>query len=128
MKIIRVEHFDGVGVFRVHLDGITREHSCVHQFSLENLMERHRKFPVPYCDNELDLNKDDKNWFCGYKSIKQIQEWIFEEEFYTLKNLGYKIWLIEVDEYQIGNYQVLFTKESVIRKEDITGLFCNEGH
>jgi len=124
VQIIRVEHKDGIGMF---MNISSRKHSLGHQSGLNNLTaktlwDRHDNFNDPSKD-KLDLNKDCLEWFCAYKSINQIQQWIMKDEFDFLFSLGYKVFLLEVDNYQIGQHQIVFTKKSILNKKDISSLF-----
>ncbi len=38
---------------------------------------------------------------------------------------GDKVLLLEVTEFQVGEYQIIFTKESITSSKDITSLFNN---
>jgi len=121
--IIRIEHLDGIGLFQdYHKSTNFRPHSV---FDIcEDLGERHQNgnFPVPSRDN-LDINKEDKEWFCAYKSIDQLQQWVKKDEFQILFENNYKVLLLDVTEYQEGEYQIVFTKESIIQTKDISNLF-----
>lgn len=37
-----------------------------------------------------------------------------------MSKIGFKVYKIKVSRFQIGEYQIVFTKESIIEKEDIT--------
>ena len=119
--IIRIERPDGIGMFRndVSVYNIPELNSLANRHS-------HGNFPIPYDDTklgELSCYKDDKNWFCAYKSIEQLQQWIKPEEFQYLFNNDYKLLLLDVTEYQEGEYQILYTKESILNSKDISNLF-----
>lgn len=117
IKIIRIER-DGIGVFK-HGDDDLYQHPIA-----KRTYRRHNGggFPVPELEG-LNLSKDCKEWFCAYISIEDFQAWILPEEVVYFKSVGFKVFLLEVGEYQIGKKQVIFTKESIISKEDITTLF-----
>lgn len=120
MKCIRIEHpMDGKGLFKSCAE--YTEPSC-YRHDLYNMRKRHNDFNLPNEDG-LDLKKDCKEWFCAYKTVEQIQEWIKSKEFDMLIECGYEINLLEVDEYQIGHHQILFTKESIVKREIINDLF-----
>lgn len=118
IKILRVENQnDGCGIFR----SCYKEAWQVHN----RISERHREFPTPYEDEDLDLDQDDKEWFCAYKTIEQFQEWVESDEIEALIESGFDVLLLEVSEYQIGGHQVLFTKESIVKETIINDLFRN---
>lgn len=115
--IIRVEHDNGIGMFTQDI------------FEGKNIMHvapaasrRHADFNNPH-DDGLSLIKDGKEWFCAYKSIEQFKKWILPHEAQALLDAGYKIYLLEVGEYQEGEHQIVFTKESIKVKEDMSELF-----
>lgn len=123
IQAIRIEHADGIGMFVSN--GCTRPYSLAIQREInqtaKNLWYRHEKFNTPWEDNlRPDLFE---TWFCAYKTIAQMQRWIKPEEFKFLVGLNYKVYLLEVEEYQIGVDQVIYSKESILNKKDITSLF-----
>lgn len=123
--IIRIERPDGIGMFM---------NDCgVYEIpELEDCADRHGwgQFPKPQRDINvenkflhLNITKDNKEWFCAYKSIEQLQQWIKPNEFKHLFNNAYKVLLLDVTEYQEGEYQILYTKESILNSKDISNLF-----
>lgn len=132
MQVIRIEH-------KVSKWGIFTHRFRDIQFArlrMPELFERHcYQFPEPQNEaNErflkkgmnpkhLNLYKDNKTYYCAYKSVKQIQEWVMPEEFAIMVKGGFNIWLLEVTDFQEGNYQVLYTKESIVSKQIINDLF-----
>lgn len=113
-QIVRVEHTDGTGMFK---DAFHRRHSV--QNILPYLNERHQRFNNPAEDG---LGRTDTD-FCAYKSIEHIQKWIMPDEFKVLFENGYSVYLLEVSEYQEGRDNILFKKENVVSKKDISQLF-----
>lgn len=72
--IIRIERPDGIGMFMNDL-------SVYHIIELKSIANRHDggKFPRPFNDRNvqnrsvhLDVFKNEKKWFCAYKSIEQL--------------------------------------------------------
>lgn len=128
IKIVRLER-NGIGVFR-HRDPEIYKHPIACE-----TYERHNGggFPLPEYDriennsamdeDYLSINKDNKEWFCAYKTVEQLQDWIYKEEIQYFASVGFKVILLKVSDYQIGEKQVLFTKESIKSQEDITSLF-----
>ena len=121
-QIIRIEHSDGWGIFRAKRNRITVYNRSKNKL-LNNLAQRHnaygKGFPRP---SQEGLNMNEK-WFCAFKSINQLKYWIRKAELAELIKKKFKIFLLEVTEYQEGKKQVIFTKESIILKQDITKMF-----
>jgi len=114
LKIVRIEYL-GVGIFcspNVH---------CMHPIVRE-VYNRHNDFPNPMNEG-LNLWKDNKEWFCAYKTVEQVQQWLRKVEIQYFTTLGFRVYLLTVNEYQMGDYQVIFTKDSIVSKEDVTSLF-----
>ena len=129
MKIIRIEHKDGRGCFNSNI-GPKLENF------LPDLYDRHFDFAawkdnVPHVkapwaeDDYLDLHKDNKEWFCAFKSLQQFQILFKSEEVVKLIDVGYNVFLLEVYEFQLSPTQVLFTKESIKKKTNINELFSS---
>lgn len=60
---------------------------------------------------------------CAYKTVEQVQQWLEKEEIQYFTSIGFRVYLLTVSEYQTGEYQVIFTKDSIESKEDVTSLF-----
>lgn len=113
--IVRVER-NGRGFFRP-------SNRKIQKFEwYSNLCIRHINFNLPEEDG-LDLYLGDLEWFCGYKSLEDLSAWINPLELKRLINYGFKVYLIEACNVQEGEDQVIFTKESVVGKRDITASF-----
>lgn len=124
--IIRIEYpLDGLGIFTTYLnkdfDSKKREIRPIDEFCREAYV-RHMQFNCPFQD-KLNLKKDNKNWFCSYKSIEQLQQWITPEELKTIIKEGYKVFMLDVLEYQEGRDQIIYTKDSIQSSKNITSLF-----
>ncbi len=115
MQLIRIEAPNGIGIFMnseyPYLDDISPYAGA-----------KHMNFKEPY-DDGLNLNKYNKNWFCGYKNITEFNQWLTKDDILSIINCGYNIFLIDVEEYQIGSEQIIYTKESIISKININNLF-----
>lgn len=124
--IIRIEHQDGNGMFRSK----SRRFSLgddTDNILLQNLWARHNAYnkggmPVP-CNDGIDLFKDRKEWFLGFKSMEQFSQWCMPEEVKELLKLDFKVLMIDVEEYQEGGCQIAFTKDTILQKKDISSLF-----
>lgn len=124
-QIIRIEHSDGNGIFRNKRNRVSVCFNSRYPL-LVNLAIRHnaydKGFPKPYQEG-LCMYQNNKQWFCAFKSINQLKYWIRKEELALLIEKKFKIYLLEVTEYQEGKKQVIFTKESIILKQNITEMF-----
>jgi len=123
MQVVRIEGEDGLGMFMYYFDNeseLKRKYSPAE--AIKNLMIRHLSFNCPEEDG-LKIRLDDKKWFCGYKTVEQLQQWVLKEEIQEMNKHGFEVFLINVLEYQEGEHQIVFTKESIVSKEIITSLF-----
>lgn len=125
MKILyRIEFPDGYGLFFKNLwdneGNIVLSRNVYGCKDFPDLWTRHvQGFKDPERDN-LNVKKDGKNYFCAFKSIKHLKYWITKDQFKHLIGLGFRIFIIQATDYQIGKYQILYTKESIKCKIDIT--------
>lgn len=132
MQVIRIEHKESENGIFMH----KTEWGYFAMTVLPTLFRKHcSEFPVPNQESnvmflkngmkpkKLELYKDNKIWFCAYKTIEQLQEWFTKYQITTIIQHGFNIWLLEVSEFQEGNYQILYTKESIISKQKINSLF-----
>lgn len=125
-QVIRIEYTDGYGLFlrcyvNKDLDDIgDRHYSCKKLFP--SILDRHKSFNRPN-DDGLDLRLDDKIWYCGYKNVEQLQLWITSEELKSIIEYGFRILLLDVNEYQEGRDQIIYTKKNIINSKDISELF-----
>jgi hypothetical protein len=116
MLVVRVQNREtGIGMFFTNgllfiVEGLSR------------ISPRHRDFNTPDEDG-LDVKLDNKEWFCAYKSIEQFQQWVMLSEVRILIEKGFDVLLLDVEEYQIGEHQVVFTKQSITSTKVINELF-----
>jgi hypothetical protein len=112
LQVVRIEHPEvGKGMF-----------THKRPENLKSLYKRHSdSFPTPYTDK--GINYFDGDWFCAYKTLEQFNQWVTHEEVNILLNLGFRIYLLDLNSYQIGEFQVVFKKEGIISKKDISELF-----
>lgn len=122
--IIRIEYIpDGIGIFTTFLlDELRKRDIRPLDKFCESAYERHSDFKDPLNDG-LDIDKYGKEWFCAYKSIEQLQEWITPKELKLIISEGYTVLMLDVYEYQEGEDQIVYTKESITSYKDITCLF-----
>ena len=111
-QIIRFEGEDGLGLW-------SSKNGYIGQINPE-IAARHKHFNTPLEDG---LRIESK-WYCGYKSIDQMTEWIQPSEIRDILEAGYDVWLIEATEYQVGAHQVIFTKSSEVSRKKINQLFA----
>lgn len=123
----RVEHYDGYGMFFKKLwndkGEVIADRNVFGEKDFPDLWVRHTMgFKNPN-EEGLNPNKDTKTYYCAFKSITAIKYWIDDAHIIKLKELGFGIYEIHALDYQEGKYQVLYTKESVIKRIDITNEF-----
>lgn len=117
ISVLRVE-IDGRGIFMP-----PRDKKLFHQeIEWRSIIGKHYSFPTPDLE-DLDLWKDDFNWFCGYKDTKTFSSWIDLDEMRFLANYGFNVVMYDVNQYQLGDYQILFTREGVVSQKNVTSLF-----
>lgn len=119
---IRIEHSDsGYGIWR--------HNQCVVE-SMENandFINRHFKFKSlqkELLEHPFALNFCDAiEYFCGFKSIEQFQQWIFQSEIAYFVENGFRIYKMMAEKCLIGEDQVFFKPSEVTSKVDITDIF-----
>lgn len=124
MKLIRIEHEESGDGFFTARDEMYNSYLNRHPLMI-TAARRHNSFPTPeeegisYVFNSFEYIG---TWKHGYKTIDQMKQWIYDSE---LKEIikWFKIYLIEVDEYVLGDYQILYNESSILSKEDISSLF-----
>lgn len=126
--VYRIEHLDGIGIFRQRdKDQNFREHNIIDIYLsadsrseiFKYVVRSHDHFNTPGEDG-LDLYKDDKEWFCAYKTISDIRALISKPALDELLKMNYSVYQLLVSEYQIGRDQIIFTEQGVISKVDVT--------
>lgn len=119
--IIRIEHpRDGNGIWQA----TSKEGNWYYwSFSFRSsLVAKHNNFPTPDEDSLIDrcIEKDE---FCAFKSIEQIQQWIDKSWWNEIFKAGFKVLMLDVSECVVGEYQILFKKENILQVKDISNLF-----
>ena len=118
--VIRIEHLCGNGLFMAF---DYKKNDFFINWLCPDLIDKHNcEFPTPFNDG-LNIIKNEKKWFCAYKSIDQIKEWITISEINIILNNKFRMLSLDVNEYQEGGQQILFTKESIVKIEDISNQF-----
>jgi hypothetical protein len=117
--VIRIEHpYDGNGIWcsmnkdRVRLIELLSNH--------DEFEERHGRFPVVFVDIDHFIQNIH---YCAFKSIEQLQEWVYSNEIKELISLGFKVYMIDLSVYLEGEYQIAFNKADILQSKDITELF-----
>lgn len=116
IKVVRITK-DGLGIFSPKVVDSFRE-----DYRYVNLNKRHQNFNTPQ-EDFLDIRKEGFEWFCTYKSVGQLQQWNTFDEINMLIEKGFSVLMLEVSEYQIGEHQIIFTKESIVKTVDISNYF-----
>ncbi len=121
-QIVRIEHKDsGIGIWNHSNDGsYKRNVEAIDSYEL--LRDRHLNFLRPFEETNLKgiFNKD---YYCAFKSLDQLKDWIYDNEVKELIDQGFIILLIELNNYHEGDYQIIFKKEDIITRKDITDIF-----
>ena len=116
MLVVRVQNREtGIGMFYT-------TNLLMYTSGLTQVCYRHRDFNTPDEDG-LDVRLDGKEWFCSYKSIEQFQQWVMLDEVRILIDKGFDVLLLDVKEFQVGEHQVIFTKQSIVSTKIINELF-----
>lgn len=131
IQCFRIEHEDGYGLFFKKIWDKTGNIICDRKYFGErdfpDLWARHCiGFKNPEQEG-LEPQKEGKEYFCAFKSIIAIDYWIKPEHMKIIKELGFKVYEIYATDYQLGKYQVLYTKESIIQQIDISNQFYKNG-
>lgn len=124
LQVVRLQHREnGVGIFTNNTfdNKLLTFPNEERQMYLE-LNRRHDDFNTPI-EDKLDIHLDDKEWFCAYKTVEQLQKWLMSDEIRFLISKGFDVLLLNVGEYQVGEHQVVFTRESVKESTVINSLF-----
>ncbi len=124
ITLIRIEGADGLGLYRSNKTKLNL--TCYDELpnELVEMKEKHSTanpngMPLP-CYDGLDLYQSKKEWFCAFKSLDDFKCWVTEQQAIALVGLGFRVFEITVKEYQLGNKQAVFTKESVTRKKNLS--------
>ncbi len=124
--VYRIEGEHGIGMFRELYDDNDK---CITPYVpsliIQELGYRHGNFNNP-CDDGLSLSLDDKEWFCAYKTFEKMCEMVKTYEFEKMHKFGFNVYEIQVTEFQEGDDQFLFTKESIVNKKCINDKFLNQ--
>lgn len=122
-QIIRIEHSEsGKGLFR-HTDENRNIYFRSDKFKcFEDICIRHASFDNPYSESLLMSVMND-DYYCAFKSLDQFKQWILSEEIKEIIQHGFKVYLIDLEIYYEGKFQIIYKKKYIIAKKDITELF-----
>ena len=123
IQCIRFENIAGVGIFKNSLTNEIRwDFDHPYHVQIKQLFDRHDAFPTPN-EEGLFIRMDNKTYLCAFKTVTQVQQWITSDEILVLLSLGFNIFLLEVSDYQEGDYQIIFDPTSVLSRTNINNLF-----
>lgn len=128
ITVIRIEHKDGNGLWRANDKkgkAIIRNHS-----NYASIEERHHNvflFPPFQSDYELNykLSYDQvQAYHFAFLSVNQLEQAFSKKEITEfITKLGFKVYLLKVTKYYKSSFQVVFKKESILNKTEISSLF-----
>lgn len=131
ITVIRVEHDCGLGPYRDYhrTKPISKPHEDTLEYFATKASDRilDMNVPIILVDN-CSIYKDNKDWYCAFKSVNDLLKYIYPEEIAIMYNHDYKVLQLEITEYQIGIHQILYTKKSIINSKDITNQIINHNH
>ena len=123
--LIRIEHPEsGNGIWR-HFDK-QGHRTCLNLSNYDEFEDRHRSFATLRSELNSIFAMDYLDmlvYFCGFKSIEQLQQWVYQSEINEFVSFGFRIYKIEVNNCLMGDYQVFFKKDNIVSKIDITDIF-----
>jgi len=124
LQVVRLQHkTSGEGIFRCNtFDGEFVDFTNEEKQMYSDFNIRHNSFNSPKKDL-LYIRLYDKTWFCAYKTVEQLQQWLMPDEIRFLISKNFDVLLLAVNEYQVGEHQVIFTKESIVSSNVINSLF-----
>lgn len=125
MVAIRIEHQTSkVGLFH---HSFTYDSDNYHKHN-DVIFRFHQKPDLMTPQEEfLDLKRYGKKWFCAFKSLHEMRTWITKKDIKDLSKIGFSVLALTLDNTcQIGEHQLIFTKESVIKQDDITKILTTE--
>lgn len=129
-NIIRIEHpSDGMGLWRsLNTGGWSSKIDRHSQYF--KISKRHSNpsvFPGLHEDDELQYEAKDVD-ICDYhfafKDLAQLEVALTREELKEcIEVLGFQVFMLDVTDYYESSYQIVFKKESIVNKKDISSMF-----
>lgn len=133
--VIRIEHpEDGLGLFIYREKGTNLQENgryptlsdVISTFTyspiqIGEVSGRHFNMPTirEFYKQVDNLNK----YYCAYGSVETMKQWINCKEIKQLLSLGFVVLMLDVTDYRESEYQVIYTKESIVSSKDISSLF-----
>ena len=122
MEIVRIEHIEtGVGIFRSRDKNQNNHGTELPNGLFNDILNRFNNFPSPYNDGALGYVDYDE--YCAFKTVNQLNKWITKDEIKEFFKIGFRVYLLTVDRCKVGDKQVIYKKDHVMNKKDITDLF-----
>ena len=133
-QVIRVEHpADGKGLWQSCGCGtraVIRNHTKFTEINTRHCDSS--RFPTLWEDRTLaeiagnlhDNGIGTSDYFFAFKSLEQLATALTNDEIKECINvLGFNILMLTVTDYHESDFQVIFKKESIVEKDDITFMF-----
>lgn len=123
INIIRIESEEGNGIFT---NKVNDAYEIIPEACKRHFSSYESCTGIPFLrpqDDGLYTRKEGKEWFCAFTSLEQLHSLLYRDEIKKLIEVGYLIKLLSVTNYQIGQMQVLYTKDSVVEEKIINSLF-----
>lgn len=116
--LYRIEHNETeLGVFKHNVNYIKPQWN---DDRLKALELRTKELPTPYTDKILKKLKFNKDYYCGFKSLRQYKYWFKNNESKILINeYNFSLYEITVKTALIGDKQIAFKKDDIISKVKI---------
>lgn len=123
INAIRIEHENGWGIFRYDSKSGYKYKEFTEDYShyYHKIVERHSNFKS--ISQDFPKNCEYTDYYCAYKSLDQLAEWVLRRELEVLIKNGFTVYLYELSECEVGEDQIFFKLENVISKKDINSLF-----
>lgn len=126
-KFIRIEHpYDGCGPFGSRWKGKSRYPHLppcpfnYHPNEIGMLSQSHWDMPTPCRDDSISCYFERGVHYCGYLSEETMWEWVGKMEMKMLLEVGFEVYKIEATDVGTGLFQVIFQKENIVSKKNIT--------
>ena len=121
VECVRIEHpSDGLGFWR-SLDSfeIPKIRSSKFHLAIKN---HHNEMQTPWEDPRLDGASCEE--FCAMKNVEDVYCW-FEKKWMEeiITTLGFRVYKLKIKEARFGHHQILFNKENIVEKIDISCEF-----
>lgn len=92
---------------------------CIKYSFYTELRKKFSNFPTPKEDFGIPIKTEE---YCAFTSIEQLKEWIEDSWLKEMFDFGFKVYKLVLSDCKKGE-QVIFKKENIIIKEDITEQF-----